>query len=112
MLCPRSARGLSKELSVSGTLAEPRGALLVAEDDGLLARLQHDVEVAARHGLVRPPAVDAPPLLAQQRDALAVDPARRAVRVRLDERGARLVQSSRGTSRARVSGMRDHGATS
>jgi hypothetical protein len=31
---------------------------------------------------------------------------------RLDERSPRLVQSSRGTSSARVSGMRDHGVTS
>ena len=33
-------------------------------------------------------------------------------KVRLDERGARGVQSSRGTSSARCSGIRDHGATS
>src|SRR4051812_5074707 len=98
-------------MAISGALREPRRALLVAEDDRLLARLQHDVEVAARHGLVGPPAVDDAPLLAQQRDALAVDAARDAVRVLLDERGPRLVQSSRGTSSARVSGMRDHGAT-
>ena len=37
---------------------------------------------------------------------------RRAVEVRLDARRARLVQSSRGTNSARVSGIRDHGATS
>ena len=88
--------------------------LAVAVDDGVLARLEDEVEVAAVDRLVRPPAVDDPPLLPHGRDALPVDALRDAVAVRLDERRARLdcVQSSRGTSSARASGMRDHGATS
>jgi hypothetical protein len=45
-------------------LREPRAALSVAVDDDVLARLEHEVEVAAVDGLVGPPAVDDPPLLA------------------------------------------------
>ena len=45
-------------------------------------------------------------------DAAAVHPARRPVEPLLDERRPRCVQSSRGTSSARCSGIRDHGATS
>ena len=85
---------------------------LVAEDDGVLAALEHDLEVAAADRLLRPPAVDDAPLLADERDRLVVDLPRRSVEARLDERRPRLVQSSRGTNSARVSGMRDHGATS
>ena len=96
----------------SSTLREPRAALAVAVDDDVLAGLEHEVEVAAVDRLVRPPAVDDPPLLAERRDALAVDAARRAVGVPFDERRPRRVQSSRGTSSARASGMRDQGATS
>src|SRR3954454_10858294 len=82
------------------------------EDDGVLARLEHDLEVAPDHGLLGPPAVEHAPFLAQGDDGLVVHLPRRAVEVRLDARRARLVQSSRGTNSARVSGMRDHGATS
>src|ERR1700749_4007027 len=96
----------------SGTLREPALGLAVAIDDGVLARLQHQVEIAPVDGLVRPPAVDDPPFLAHALDAPAVHPLRDAVAVRFDERRRRLVQSSRGTSSARASGMRDHGATS
>src|SRR5262245_26365484 len=96
----------------SCTLGEPDAAVAVSVDDGVLAALEDDVEVAAVDGLVRPPAVDDAPFLADGRDALPVHRLRDPVAVRLDERRARLVQSSRGTSRARASGMRDHGATS
>src|SRR5438309_809214 len=71
-----------------------------------------DFEVAPEHGLLRPPAVEHAPLLTHERDRLVVDPLRRAVEARLDPCGPRLVQSSRGTNSARVSGIRDHGATS
>ena len=87
-------------------------ASAVAVDDGVLTRLEDEVEVAAVDGLVRPPAVDDPPFLADARDALPVHAVRDPVAVRLDERRAGRVQSSRGTSNARASGMRDHGATS
>ncbi len=82
------------------------------EDDGVLAAVEHDLEVAAQHRLLRPPAVEHPPLLAQHGDRLVIDLARRAVDARPDARRARRVQSSRGTNSARVSGIRDQGATS
>ena len=42
--------------------------LLVTEDDGVPAAFEDDVEVAPVDGLLRPPAVDDPPLLANKRD--------------------------------------------
>src|SRR5215211_6444584 len=96
----------------SRTLRKPARPLLVAEDDDVLAGVEHEVEVAARDRLLRPPAVDDAPLLAQKRDRLTVDEPRHARTRRDDERGSRLVQSSRGTKSARASGIRDHGATS
>jgi hypothetical protein len=74
------------EVCGSSTLGEPRACVVVAVDDGVLSRLEHDVEVPPVHRLLRPPAVDDAPLLAERADALPVDPARRAVGVRLDER--------------------------
>src|SRR6266404_4370300 len=100
------------EVCGSSTLREPRARVVVAVDDGVLSRFEYDVEVPPVHRLLRPPAVDDAPLLADRADGLPVDAARRAVGVRLDERRTRCVQSSRGTSSARASGMRDHGATS
>src|SRR5947207_14647594 len=97
---------------LSASLREPPPARAVVEDDGVLAGLEHDLEVAAHDGRLRPPAVEHAPLFAQDRDRLMVHLPRRAVEVRLDARRARLVQSSRGTKSARVSGIRDHGATS
>ena len=47
-----------------------------------------------------------------ERDRLPVHEARHSRRVRLDQGRARGIQSSRGTNSARVSGIRDHGATS
>src|SRR5439155_9708991 len=67
------------------------------EDDGVLAALEHDVEVAAAHRLLRPPPVDDPPLLAHERDRLPVDARRLATEARLHERRLRLVDPSRGT---------------
>src|SRR5947209_4835136 len=93
-------------------LGEPPPSRAVVEDDGVLTGLQHDLEVAAHHGLFRPPAVEHAPFLADDGDRLVVDLPGGAVEVPLDARRARLVQSSRGTNKARVSGMRDHGATS
>ena len=84
----------------------------VVEDDGVLACLEHDLEVAPDDGLLRPPAVEHAPFLAEDGHRLVVHLPRRPVDVRLDPRRTRLVQSSRGTKSARVSGMRDHGATS
>jgi hypothetical protein len=60
---------------------------LVAVDDGVLSRLEHDVEVPPVHRLLRPPAVDDAPLFADRADGLPVDATRRAVGVSLDERG-------------------------
>jgi len=82
------------------------------EHDGVLAALEHDLEVAAQHRLLGPPAVEHTPLLAEHGDRLMVDLARRPVDARLDARRTRRVQSSRGTNSARVSGIRDQGATS
>ena len=87
-------------------------AALAALGSGCAGGLEDDLEVAADHGLLRPPAVEDAPFLAQDCDRLVVDLPRRAVEVRLDARRARFVQSSRGTKSARVSGMRDQGATS
>ena len=82
------------------------------EDDGVLAAFEHDLEIAAQQRLLGPPAVEHTPLLAQHGDRQMVDLARRSVDARFDARGARLVQSSRGTNSARVSGILDQGATS
>src|SRR3989442_3454731 len=100
-------RWLSKRSS--SALAEPRARLLVAEDDGVLARLEHDVEVAPADRLLRPPVVDDAPFLADERDRTAIHFARRPVEARLDERRAPLVLS-RGTSRGRRYMIRDLGA--
>src|SRR5437763_1451974 len=78
------------------------------------------VEVAPADRLLRPPSVDDTPLLAHERDRLAIHLLWRAVHVHADDGGPRLVersgtpccQSSRGTNIARASGIRDHGATS
>src|SRR6266542_3992938 len=98
--------------SSRATLREPRAGLLVVEGDGVLAALEHDLEVAPADRLLRPPAVDDVPFLPDERDRLPVHRARRPVEGRLDERRSRLVYSSRGTRRARDSGTRDHGETS
>ena len=97
---------------LGAALGEPASALLVAEDDRVLAALEHDLEVASPHRLLRPPALDDVPLLADERDRLTVHDPRRPVEPRLDKRGPRLVYSSRGTSSARDSGIRDQGETS
>ena len=62
----------------SGPLAEPAAGFLVPEDARVLARLEHEVEVAAVERVLRPPAVDDAPLLAHDRDRLAVDPHRQS----------------------------------
>jgi hypothetical protein len=62
--------------------------------------------------LLRPPAVDDPPFLADERDPLPVHSARSPVSPDLDDSRSRLVYSSCGTNSARDSGIRDHGATS
>jgi hypothetical protein len=95
---------------VSGALGEPP-PLLVAENDDVLTRLQDEIEVASPYRSLCPPAVDDPPLLSDQRDGNPPHFGRHAP-VGCDERVPRLVQSSRGTSMARLSGTRDHGATS
>ena len=97
---------------LSPALAEPSAPLLVAEHDDVLARLEHELEVAPLDGLLGPPAVDHAPLLADDRHPETIHEPRRSVESRLDERRLRLVQSSRGTNSARASGIRDHGATS
>jgi hypothetical protein len=90
------------------------------EDDGVLSRFQDDVEIPAVDRLFGPPPVDHAPLLAHERDRPAVDLPGGPVEVRLDDGRLRLVQapggasaySSLGTNMARVSGIRDQGATS
>src|SRR5687768_2751223 len=94
------------------SLAEPSSALLVAEDHRALPAVEHDLEIAAMDRVLRPPAVDDSPFLADERDPLPIHSTRRPVSPDLDDRRARLVYSSRGTNSARDSGMRDHGATS
>jgi hypothetical protein len=76
---------------LSASLGEPSAARAVVEDDGVLAGLEHDLEVAPRDGLVGPPAVEHTPLLAYEDDRLVIDLPRCAVEVRLDARRARLV---------------------
>jgi len=82
------------------------------EHDDVLAALEDDVEIPPIDRILCPPAVDDTPLLADQLDRQTIDETRRPVCMRLDEGGARLIQSSRGTNSARASGIRDHGATS
>src|SRR5262249_13924700 len=88
----------------------------VMEDDGVLAGLEDELEVAADDRFLRPPAVDHAPFLAHERDRLMIDLARTTARVRLDARRPRRVEpggySSFGTSSPPDSGIRDHGATS
>jgi hypothetical protein len=81
------------------------------EDDDVLARFEHEIEVTPPQRLFRPPAIGDEPLLPNRRHADTADRHRHALR-RLDANGTWLVQSSRGTRIALVSGMRDHGATS
>jgi hypothetical protein len=64
-------------------------------DDDVLPCLQHEVEVAAMHGVFRPPAVDDAPFLAHDCDVLPVDATRRAVRMVFDERGSWVVETTR-----------------
>src|SRR5438128_2545213 len=97
---------------LSCSLGEPAAALFVAEDDRVLARLEHDLEVAARKRLLGPPAVDDTPLLTNELDCLPIDDARRTRARLLHERRPRRVQPSCGTNSALDSGIRDHGATS
>ena len=98
--------------SADTRLREPAAASLVEEDDSVLARLEHHVEVPAPDGVTRPPPLGHSPLLAHARHRHTVHRRRYLVARRPDDDRTRLVQSSRGTSSARVSGTRDHGATS
>src|SRR5262245_8922223 len=85
-------------VATSRLLGEPARLLEVAVDTDVLAALEDDLEVAAVDRLLRPPAVDDAPLLADERDGLPVDHARRPVERGLDERRPRRVQASRGTT--------------
>ena len=76
-------------------LREPAATLPVAVDAHVLPRLEHDLVVAAVERLLRPPAVDDAPLLAHERDLLAVDDAGGAVDAGLDERRAGRVEAPR-----------------
>src|SRR5262249_30984879 len=86
------------------------------EYDGVLAALEDELEVAADDGLLGPPAIDDAPFLSYQRDRAVVHLRRRRVRALLRSRDPRPVgagdYSSFGTRSARLSGTRDHGATS
>jgi hypothetical protein len=72
------------------SLREPAALLLVAEDDDVLAGLEHDLEVPPADGLPRPPAVEHPPFLAYDRDFLAIHEPRCPVEAFLDECRTRL----------------------
>src|SRR3954470_15356415 len=97
-------------------LCIPASARAVVEDDGVLSALEHELEVPADDGILRPPAVDDAPFLPDERDGSVVHLERPPVRVGLDARRPRRVEacgySSFGTSSARLSGTRDQGATS
>jgi len=101
---------------MSCALCEPAPHFAVAVDADVPTALEHDLEVAPVDRLLRPPAIDNAPLLAYQRHLLAVHHPRRPARPCLHERRPRRVEaacySSRGTTSARASGTRDHGATS
>src|SRR3954453_23905503 len=71
--CVVSAAGLLFNAVLRPTLREPRLELLVAEDDAVLAGLEHDLEIAAVDRLLRPPAVDDTPFLAHDGDGCALD---------------------------------------
>ena len=103
---------MAAHLSSLRALAEPALDLPVEKDDRVLAAREHEIEVAPVDRLLRPPAIDYPPLLAHEGDLLPVHAPRRPVDMRLHERWIRSVQSSRGTSSALCSGIRDQGATS
>jgi hypothetical protein len=64
---------------------------VVMEDDDVLTAREHDVEIPAVDGLLRPPAVDDAPLLADQLDRQTIDETRRPVGLRLDEGCPRFV---------------------
>ena len=78
----------------SGVLGEPALRLGVAVDADVPSALEDDLEVVAVDGLVRPPAVDDTPLLAHERDVLAVDNVRRPARRCLHERRAWSIQTA------------------
>ena len=92
-------------------LTKPPARALVLEDDDVLAGLEDELEIPPPHRLVGPPAVDAPAI---PRGGSRRKPAPRRPALHRPSRRhrARLVQSSRGTRIALLSGMRDHGATS
>ena len=104
----RSARIMRSRLRKDGAtpghsplyavLREPAACLPVAVDAGVLARLEHDLEVAAVDRLLRPPAVDDAPLLPhERRPGLAVhDAAGVAVARGLHERRPRRIQRRAG----------------
>jgi hypothetical protein len=77
--------------TLSPSLAKPAAMLVVVEDDDVLAALQHHVEVTPVDRILRPPAVDDAPFLANQLDRQAIDETRRPVCSWLDEGGARLI---------------------
>jgi hypothetical protein len=86
------ANGLRSQTPQSDSaLAEPAAGILVAEDDRVLATLQHQVEIAPLYRLFGPPPIDDAPLLTDERDRPAVDLPRRPVEVRFDENRPRGV---------------------
>src|SRR5262249_52463339 len=113
---PESRPARSQRTRSCPTLGIPASVRAVVEDDGVLAALEHELEVAADDGILRPPAVDDAPFLPHGRDGAVVHLERPPVRVGLDTRCPRRVEacgySSFGTSSARLSGTRDQGATS
>jgi hypothetical protein len=72
-------------------LREPTTSCFVTKHDNVLSGLQHNLEVASRDRLFRPPVIDHAPLLSQERDRLAVHSHGRAVNTSFDDRWARLI---------------------
>src|SRR4029078_10118847 len=84
--CTRPAADSRTTSAALRTLGAPGARVVVVVDDGVLSRLEDEVEVPAMDGLVGPPAVDDAPLLADDADALPVDAARGARGVPLAHR--------------------------
>ena len=124
---PRRRRAHATSVALR-PLREPAARSRSRKTQTFSSGLEHDLEVAAVDRLLRPPAVDDTPFLAHERDAwrLTTGACRRHAVSTSAGRGAfkrpalgtlqgeaaSPRHTSRGTTSARVSGIRDHGATS
>ncbi len=85
---------LTPGLLTSGVLREPASRLAIAVHADVPATLEDDLEVAPIDRVLRPPAVDDPPLVAHEVHELAVHDPWRSSRPRLDESRTGRVQAS------------------